>query len=348
MPPMSKRPAPRKKGMAATIQQVAQHVGVSVQTVSAILGTKGHLYRSQTRERVFDAAKSLGYRPNVLAKATRTGRSGNIAFLISSDLTYAHCPAELLSGIETALSKNGLKMSVSQLPDDKLTDEGYVPNVLREWYADGMLINYHYHIPPRMVELVRSNELPSVWINSQQESDCVYPDEAGASASAVEYLAAKGFRRPAYVDFAHGIVLGEDHYSVADRRTGFIAGARKAGAKPKLFLYETKVPMGERVARAKQILSAADRPDGLVVYSRTSADPFYLAGCELGLKVGKDYQIVTFDDKQARLCSVYNVPTMLVPNLAMGHRAVELLVKKVANPQVSLKAEVIPFGQPQV
>jgi LacI family transcriptional regulator len=336
----------REKRVPVTIQHVAKRLGVSVQTVSAILGTKAHLYRDETRERVMKAARELGYRPNALAKATRTGRSGNIALLISSDSSYSPTPTELLYGIEQSATDNQLQMFISRLPDEKLTDAGYVPRVLREWFADGMLINYHFHIPPKMIELVRANDVPSVWINSPQPDDAVYPDEEGAGAEAVRMLIERGHKKIAYINFIHGSNIQDEHFSVAHRQAGYLKAMKAAGLKPMLHTYTNKVMMNERLNMSRKIMQAADRPTGIVTYNQSSANPIFMAGLESGLVPEKDFSIVTFDNQPIRLCSIHNTTTLLVPNLEMGRLAVEMLVKKVANPQERLPAAVVPFRKP--
>ena len=64
----------------ATIYDVARAAGVSHATVSRLL--KGYAgIRPETRERVAEAIRDLGYRPNLTARSLTTGRSHRIAAL---------------------------------------------------------------------------------------------------------------------------------------------------------------------------------------------------------------------------------------------------------------------------
>ncbi len=54
--------------------------------------------------------------------------------------------------------------------------------MLREWMADGMLINYLIGIPEPLVQMVRQHSVPSMWINVQQPPDCVYPNDLDAES----------------------------------------------------------------------------------------------------------------------------------------------------------------------
>ncbi len=341
---MPQKKQTKRPNMPVTLEQLARRVGVSTQTVSAILGAKAHLYRVETRERVLSAAKEMGYRPNALARATRTGRSGTVALLIASNPSFSHLPPELLHGVESELSDRDLQLAIAQLPDEKLVDQAYVPRILREWAADGILINYHHHIPPAMVDLVRKHELPSIWINSRQRGDCVYPDEAGAAIDATADLIRRGHKRIAYVDYAHGHAdYAQAHYSVQDRRSGFLRAMEDAGLEPVSIEFPEKLPLDQRLPHAQRMLAQRRRPTAFVAYSTTSGSPLYIAALLAGLQYEQDLTITTFNDEPVRLANVQRCRTMIVPNAEMGRQAVRLLVEKIERPGQVLEPRVVRF-----
>ena len=49
-----------------TIKDIARHLSISVSTVSRALGDEKNI-RKETKEKVIEAAKRLGYRPNPVA-----------------------------------------------------------------------------------------------------------------------------------------------------------------------------------------------------------------------------------------------------------------------------------------
>ncbi len=73
--------APRKK--TATLQSIADQLGLSRATVSEILGGQER-YAEATRKRVFELANELQYQPNRSAQAIRRGRSNLIGVLHTS------------------------------------------------------------------------------------------------------------------------------------------------------------------------------------------------------------------------------------------------------------------------
>lgn len=96
----------------ATIYDVARAAGVSHQTVSRLLkGYEG--IRPETRERVDDAIRELGYRPNLNARSLTTGRSHRIAAL-THEITQVG-PNKILEGANMAVRDAGYLLDVITL-----------------------------------------------------------------------------------------------------------------------------------------------------------------------------------------------------------------------------------------
>jgi DNA-binding LacI/PurR family transcriptional regulator len=68
-----------------TIKDIAAQTGLSFRTVSRILSGKGAGHNEETRQRVVQAARQMGYRPHRSAKAMRQGRFQSVALLLSEN-----------------------------------------------------------------------------------------------------------------------------------------------------------------------------------------------------------------------------------------------------------------------
>jgi DNA-binding LacI/PurR family transcriptional regulator len=119
--------------MATTLKDIAARTGLSLPTVSHIMSERGGAYREETRQRVWAAAAQLGYRPNVSARAVRSGRYGNLILLMSPDPERSGLFPPLANGILDALDAHRQHLTISRLPDEQLTDEHFLPSVLRTW-----------------------------------------------------------------------------------------------------------------------------------------------------------------------------------------------------------------------
>ena len=105
-----KTPGARRR--TAVMADVAKLAAVSLQTVSRVLHDSPQV-RRETRERVLAAIRRLGYRPNSVAQALVTGRSG-ILGVVSFDTTL-YGPASTLLGIEEAAHDGGYGVSIASL-----------------------------------------------------------------------------------------------------------------------------------------------------------------------------------------------------------------------------------------
>jgi len=266
-----------RETMTVTIHQIAAHVGLSAKTVSRILSHADAPHRAETRERVLAAARDLGYRPNRSARAMRTRRAGSVALLLST-VTHRSILSNLLrEGIQSALAEHGLHLLIASLPDAHLTDEELLPQVLREWATDGLLINYNADVPATMPAIIARHAIPSVWINAKREADCVHPDDFAAAREATERLIALGHRRIGFAAFG-----GVTHYSAADRLEGCRAALAAAGLGQPQVLEAGGAPAA-RAALADAWLQAPARvrPTAVLVYGAGLAPPIIGSGLQL-------------------------------------------------------------------
>ncbi len=313
-------------------------------TVSHVLNPKRrHRFRKETQERVLEAARELGYRPNAAARAMSTGRFGVVALLLSTDQGRSFLPDELLNGIHDAAAEGGFHLNISKLPDAKLTDEGFVPRILREWMVDGLLINYTDRIPGELIRLVRENQIPSVWINSKMEADCVRPDDFDAAREATKRLLELGHRRIAYADLVHGNAeLGEAHYSVSDRQAGYEAALAGAEATGRIVRRERHLCAKEKMPVMCELLTGDERPTAILSYGWVEALTALIAAREVGLRVPEDLSIACIATGHIDDFAGIRLSAVRLPEEQVGSRAGEMLIEKIDRPTTPLPPVALP------
>jgi LacI family transcriptional regulator len=317
--------------MAVTIKDVAQHAGLSIGAVSQVLNGTGQL-SDETRDRVLRAVRELGYRPNLSARAIRRGCFNAVALLTSTDARLSYLPRPLLDGIVGEVERHEMHLVMASLPNEKLTSRGYVPQILREYMSDGLLINYQYEIPQEMSALIEQYRIPSVWINSKRPTDGVYLDEYGASRRAGQMLLGLGHRRIGYVDYsASRDELAKAHYSVIDRQAGCEDVLREANVPLRVFRGERHVRGPSRLDFTRRWMRDPDRPTAVVCYAAGSATQIAIAAAELGLSIPRDLSIIAFDAVgSAEVGLALTIFRLLLSR--MGQAAVRMLVDKLAEP----------------
>src|SRR3954471_13447507 len=251
--------------MSVTIKEIARQTGLSVPTVGNVLGRAASRYSAETRKRVLEAAQAMGYKPNSSARAMRSGRIGCAALVLSRShqSILSHIPVGLLDGLDDELAHHNMHLTVSRLTDEQLSRDDFLPKVLREYMADGMIVNYTHEIPPRMLELIHAHHTPAVWVNAKLAQDCVYPDDFTAAESTTARLIGLGHRRIALLHLMSPGIFGpikfeearpRFHYSVADRAEGYAGAMLRAGLKPRLAHDDRFVADDEQIGACRALL----------------------------------------------------------------------------------------------
>jgi DNA-binding LacI/PurR family transcriptional regulator len=336
-----------------TAGDIAARLGLAPTTVSHVLAGRGDRVRikADTQRRVLDAARELGYRPNASARAMRTGRFGSAAVI--QPLRNVYLPSHLILGLAEELERHGMHLSVAQIPDETLDRHdltaGFLPKVVRELTADGLLINMIVGIPDEFVAAIEAHSIPTVWINSRHGADCVHPDDEGNARLAAEHLLSLGHRRIAYVQLKNA-GAGPPHYSEGDRFAGYAAAMRAAGLAPRRVTlppvpttYEA-MAADRRAAEAEAFLRglpAAERPTALLCYELDTAMPCLLGAAAAGLSVPGDLSVMMFHNTLDQLTG-RGITALIHHVQDLGHEAARMLVEKVREPGRSLPPRALP------
>lgn len=185
----------------ATIADVAKAAGVSVPTVSRILNHKEYV-ADETRQRVHEAIRTLGYAPHTQARRLRGGASMTLA------LHYPiESPHELSSVIETpyitgaaaAASEKEyfLNFLVSQLSPEALL------NMYRSNQIDGIIL-LQVRMDDWRVNLLRENNSPFVMIGrcaDLEDLSFIDLDFEQAMLDAFDYLVDLGHRNIGFLNY---------------------------------------------------------------------------------------------------------------------------------------------------
>ncbi|MHB8626990.1 MAG: LacI family DNA-binding transcriptional regulator [Aggregatilineales bacterium] len=186
---------------AITITDVAKAAGVSVPTVSRILNNKEYV-AEETRDRVNEAIKQLGYVPHIHAQRLRGGASRTLALhypVESPDLLSGVVEIPYITGAAAAAGRQGyfLNFLVSQLTPDTLL------NMYRSSQVDGMIL-LQVSLDDWRVNLLRENDYPFVMIGrcaDLADLSFIDLDFETAMLSAFDHLVALGHREIGFLTY---------------------------------------------------------------------------------------------------------------------------------------------------
>lgn len=319
-------------------------MGLSRATVTHVLNGRAaeQRIRPETRKRVLEVAQELGYRANRSARAVRAGRFGSVA-LIQSQLGQ-YLPPELLCGLISAISAEDLHLVLTEVANVDASGEAYVAHTMRELSVDGVLVNRHGGAPPPFLERIRKLRIPAIFLNAQQDFDCIYPDDLMGGRLAAEFLLRLGHERIAYVETEPRCV---PHYSEQDRRSGYEQVMARAGRAAQVLRLpaDWRVPgdpgKDQRVETAVGLLKGPDRPTAVVAYELTESMAVARAALVQSLRIPGDLSLVQFHNSVEERCFI---PIHTVSNRMreVGEGAVGMLLEKIEDPERALPARAVP------
>ncbi|PYY51905.1 LacI family DNA-binding transcriptional regulator [Curtobacterium sp. MCBD17_023] len=309
--------APRRVG----IKDVAAEAGVSVTTVSHILNDVDFLRASdETRERVKDAARRLGYGPNRMARGLRMQRSEMIGLLSEEIATTPHA-GRIILGAQNAARRHGLTLVIINTERDDVAANA---TALIRQQVDGVLYATMYHreiTPPTELDAI-----PTVVIDatdSTRKHPAVAPDERSGARAAMEELLTAGHRR---IGFINNV---DDVPATRERLAGYTESLLEAGLDVDESLVRaapSETPGGYDAARA--LLQRPDRPTALFCYNDRMAMGAYRAAAELQLRIPTDLSVVGFDNQELIAEGLFPaLTTVALPHYEMGEWALERLVE---------------------
>ena len=311
--------------MSSSLKSIAEKTRLSVRTVAYILNTdRASLFRAETRDRVEKAAAEVGYRPNSAAQAMRKGRFDAIGLVQAAEPSSGGMSSWTIMGIEAELHRHDHKLVMSTVSDDRLTGDGKLPRLLREWSVDGLLVNYTHSQPGDVHAALTANRVPAVWVNSKFKTDCVYPDDYEAAYRATQRLLELGHKRIAF----HTCVENK-HYSMSDRRAGCDDAMSSAGLRLIRLPVIRPHSHDDRLEAARRILGVPNRATAIVSYGGASEIlPVYEAARELGLSVPRDLSLVGFADGKIDEIG-RTIASMRIPTYEVGEIAAGMLLAKI-------------------
>jgi DNA-binding LacI/PurR family transcriptional regulator len=293
---------------------VARRAGVSQSTVSLVLsGKSAGRISARTEEAVRRAAEELGYRPNVAARALRTGAARTVG-LVVTDVTHPFFGL-VLRGAQRAAWRAGYAVALVDVANDPDRERASF-EALRAGPVDGFLF-FTVEPPERSGEHVVAIEV------SPPGMTFVRLDTERGTDLAVGHLLELGHRRVGH------LASDIDAETFRIRREHVLATLRNAGLEPGPHAAAPfQFDAAGRAALA--LLDAPEPPTAVYCDDDILAGGMYLAARERGLRIPGDISVVGFDDLP--FARVFGPPltTIAIDGEELGATAFEVLAALMA------------------
>ncbi|MFB6600369.1 LacI family DNA-binding transcriptional regulator [Streptomyces diastaticus] len=304
-----------------TSKDVARAAGVSQAAVSLVLGGKwpGRV-SAATAERVREAARTLGYRPNLAARDLRTGRT-RTALLVVPTLTNEFF-ARVHEGAAAVAAAHGF--GVLLYPSPEGTGPATDPFASAPAALDGVLAS---SMAAQALSGIGAGTLPLVMLDSDPAT--------GLGTATVNLAIADGMRQAA------GHLLGLGHRRLAhlaadvdswtfEVRAAALAGSVAAVPGARLETHRYALGVAQAQAAATALLTApGPRPTALVCDDDLLAAGACKAARRLGLRVPEELSVSGFDDLTLATAVEPELTTVTLPAEEFGARGMTALLTAV-------------------
>ncbi len=324
--------------MAITIRDIARELGLSPMTVSRALSpTESLSVKPFTRQRVEEAALRLGYQINRSARNLASGRT----FVLGVWISHLHSSvySQIVTACQEAVQNTTLELSVSEM-DWHFYDEDAHRRF--QWPVDGVLAVD----PPPMGEMEKLlgptpwRDIPRVHLGSGQsvpwDGDFVFVDLGAGTRAAIEHLLSVGCTRIAYVSPPGADRPGMCHFDA------YIETMRRAGAPPHVIVSPSWDIAAAREA-VRDFIQHNRSVDGIYCHHDEFAIAAFRAVRDLGLRVPEDVALIGCEGNA--FLEYFDPPlsTIAMPIGEMCHRAVELLQRRIKQPDAAPQNLTLPF-----
>lgn len=325
------------KARTVTSHDVARLAGVARSTVSHVLnGSNSVRLSEETRDRVRQAALTLGYRPNSAARMLRHGTTKTVGLLVTQaqSLTVDQYISLLFSGIGHVLRREGYHLLLETFehasenadkPESEATTDRYADLVLTR-RIDGLIVLSPDPASDELRALVDGG-FPIVLIGSIHSPREVSLDSEVSEAmdAAIAHLKALGHRHIGCIPFS------PPGFPASDLRTRMLERLLEQHglALPADAIEHAAFSAASGHQATRRLLTRRPELTALLVGNDTIALGAIGGAAALGRHVPDDLSIVGFDDLPFAAHMHPALTTIRQDAVAQGEAAAELLVARL-------------------
>lgn len=316
----------------ATIADIARAAGVSKATVSRVLNNNYPYIRPDTRQRVEQAIHELAFRPSGIARSLTSKRTLTAGVLIS-DIRNPFYP-EVVQGVEDAALAEGYNVFLCNTNYDIERGTVFV-RLLIDKGVDGVLIMSSSTSDTWLDELLQ-NDIPVVildWEKARQNDlSVIGVDYQAGVAQAARHLVALGHRRFGHVSGPLGLQTGRD------RRDAFVKALRELGiSETQITVIEGTMHIESGREAARALLSQPQPVTAIFAANDLMALGVLAEARARNLSVPRHLSLVGLDDIWIASQITPTLTTVALPRYQIGQLAMQLLLERLATPEVSGK-----------
>lgn len=325
----------------ASMKDISAICGVSIATVSKALNDQSDI-SEETKERIRQVAKELGYFPNASARALKTKRTYNLGVLFvdeaQSGLTHDYF-ANVLNSFKKVAEEQGYDITFISTGKEGENRMSYLERCRYRGF-DGVVIACVDFEKTEVEELVKS-DIPLVTIDhSFYGRAAVISDNVTGMKDLLTYIVTQGHKKIAYIH-------GADSAVTKNRLSSFFKTAEELGITvPDAYIKEAAYRNTKAAGEATKELLELSEPPTCILYP----DDFSCFGGmniirEKGLSVPEDISVAGYDGLRIGRHIEPKLTTFWQNTDAIGEEAAKKLIDLIERPKTTIIEQVIIGGE---
>lgn len=318
---------------AVTSVDVARYVGVSQSTVSRAFSSSNKL-SPETRERIMNAARELGYRPNAIARSLVSSNSKFIGIVKSS--TTNPMFSELLSALMERLQQSEFNVIYYEVKKGQSIDD--IISRILQFRVAGIILLYAT-LSSEITKVCQGMRIPVLQMlrySNRARANFVAPANESGAALAVEHLYQKGYRNFAYI-------TGEiNSSSNLERQSGFLSKVAELGHEDSVVL-QGDYTYESGCAAMKELVTRVKLPCGVLCGNDIMALGLIDEAKSMNIRIPEDIGVIGFDNIFMGAWPVYQLTTLDQSTDELVQCGIDLLLKKIQNNDLTPEVHQFSF-----
>ncbi|MFN8192520.1 MAG: LacI family DNA-binding transcriptional regulator [Nocardioidaceae bacterium] len=305
-----------------TLADVAKRAGVSTALASIVMRDAPGA-SAASRERILTAARELGYRPDVRARALASLRAHVIGVVFGRAGRFH---LELIDGLYDAAQEHGWDLVLSALTPKR--GEEAALRSLQDFRFDALVM-----LGPPVEQPLLAGQVPVVvvgWHVADPRVDIIRTSDETGMRLAVDHLVRLGHRRIMHLQGGDGLVA-------LSRRDGFLEAMRSHGLEDSatLLVCDGEDQLDGQRATSQFLGEGRELPTAVIGFNDDLAAAAMTVFQQQGLRVPDDFSVVGFDDSVLASAHGFDLTSIQQLPQEMARLAVERVMARCAGEAVA-------------
>ena len=309
-----------------SIKQLADYLGLSKSTVSRALNGYSDV-NADTRIKVLEAAKILGYKANPTAQRLASGRSKNIGIILPANarMFVSSAFSKVLASASELLIKHGYQLIVTTISPTQDEQEVYM-DFISSGLVDGLFIVRTRHNDPR-ITLLKVHNFPYVCLGYESDysnDQFVDVDNQGAFYELTNHQINAGHQRIALLNGPSKFTL------TTARQQGYLQAMKEASLKvDQDYLLYGELTEHDAIDMTKRLMNLIQPPSCILCADDAMALGAIVACQELGYQPGGDIAIAGYGNYEHSQYTKPSITTLDYDTHAVGKQMSRLILNQL-------------------